>query len=88
MAKRIRCHCGGRPSCKLCNGTKFYGYDVGPRGYLPFRCPTCEGTGRLVDPGIEPEKCPTCRGQGQVDPADPPPGHGFIDVIWKAMFGA
>jgi DnaJ-class molecular chaperone len=54
---------------------------------MPFKCPTCEGTGKLVEPGEEPEKCPTCRGHGTVDPADPPP-HGLFDVIWKALFGA
>ena len=86
MAK-VRCHCGGRADCKLCRGTKFYTYEPGPRGWLPFKCPTCEGTGRLVEPGEEPEKCPTCRGHGTVDPADPPP-HGIFDVIWKALFGA
>lgn len=87
MLKSIKCHCGGRASCKLCNGTSAFQYEVGPRGYLPFACPTCAGRGYLEEPGIEREKCFTCRGNGTVDPADPP-SHGFIDIIWKAMFGA
>ena len=87
MPKKIRCHCGGRSSCRLCNGAGFYLYEPGPRGYIPFRCPTCEGKGRLEEPGLEPETCPTCRGTGTVDPADPP-HHGLLDVIWKALFGA
>lgn len=87
MAKRVKCHCGGRADCKLCSGTGFYGYEPGPRGWMPFKCPTCAGTGRLQEPGEEPEKCPTCRGNGSVDPADPP-AHGMFDVIWKALFGA
>lgn len=88
MAKKIGCHCGKRPGCRLCEGTGFYRYEVGPRGYLPFRCPTCEGKGwRNGDGGAEPDKCPTCRGNGTVDPADPP-SRGMIDIIWKALFGA
>ena len=87
MTKRIKCHCGKRPSCKLCNGTGSYEYEAGPRGDIPFRCPTCEGKGWLAFPGIDLEKCPTCRGNGTVDPADPP-HNGMIDVIWKALFGA
>ena len=86
MAK-VQCHCGGRPSCKLCNGTKSYEYEVGPKGWLPFRCPTCSGSGWLVEPGIDREKCFTCVGNGRVDPADPP-SKGFVDILWKAMFGA
>lgn len=87
MPKRIRCHCGGKPSCRLCEGTKFYLYEVGPKGYLPFRCPTCEGKGDRRDGNEPPEPCPTCRKTGTVDPADPPSG-GMIDIIWKALFGA
>lgn len=73
--------------CRLCDGTKFYAYEPGPRGWMPFRCPTCEGRGSIADSVTGREKCPTCRGTGTVDPADPPP-HGIFDVIWKAMFGA
>ena len=87
MQKKISCHCGGRPSCKLCNGTKYYMYEAGPKGYLPFRCPTCAATGWITEPGLEREKCITCRGNGSVDPADPP-SHGMFDIIWKALFGA
>ena len=86
MAK-VLCHCGGRTSCKLCNGTKSYEYEVGPKGWLPFRCSTCSGSGWLVEPGIDREKCFTCLGNGRVDPADPP-SKGFVDILWKAMFGA
>jgi DnaJ-class molecular chaperone len=86
MAK-VKCHCGKRPSCKLCNGTGFYEYAPGPRGWLPFKCPTCAGTGWVEEAGLPREKCFTCRGMGTVDPADPP-HHGFIDIIWKAIFGA
>jgi DnaJ-class molecular chaperone len=87
MLKKIKCHCGSRPSCKLCNGAGYYQYEVGPRGYLPFRCPSCQGKGTREEPGLDREKCPTCRGSGTVDPADPP-HHGIFDVIWKALFGA
>ena len=87
MLKSIKCHCGGRPSCKLCGGTSKYEYDLGPRGYLPFACPTCRARGYLEEPGLEREKCFTCRGNGTVDPADPP-SNSFVDIIWKAMFGA
>ena len=87
MLTTIKCHCGGRPSCKLCGGTQSYQYEVGPRGHLPFACPTCQGQGWLEEPGIDREKCFTCRGNGTVDPADPP-SNGFFDIIWKAMFGA
>ncbi len=82
MERRVRCACGGDPRCELCNGTKTYGYTPGPRGWLPFACPTCAGTGKLGA-----EACPTCRGEGQVDPADPPV-NGFLDVVWKVLFGA
>jgi len=87
MAKKIPCHCGGRASCALCHGTGAYEYEPGPRGWLPFRCPTCEGRGRITEPGLEPTPCPTCRGGGTVDPADPPT-KGMLDVVWKALFGA
>ncbi|HXD85309.1 MAG TPA: hypothetical protein VN641_02365 [Urbifossiella sp.] len=87
MAKKILCHCGGRPSCRLCHGSKSYEYEAGPRGWLPFKCPTCGGSGFLTEPGFDREKCFTCRGEGNVDPASPP-SHGLIDIIWKAMFGA
>lgn len=87
MPKRIRCQCGGKPSCRLCEGTKFYQYEPGPRGYIPFRCPTCAGKGERREGTEPPEPCITCRGTGTVDPADPP-SHGMFDIIWKALFGA
>jgi DnaJ-class molecular chaperone len=87
MPRRVKCHCGGRPSCRLCNGTGFYEYEPGPRGWMPFKCPTCDGTGQLEAPDDGREKCFTCLGQGTVDPANPPP-RGIFDVIWKALFGA
>lgn len=82
MATRVRCHCKGNPSCKLCQGSKFYAYEPGPRGWMPFACPTCGGSGRVND-----APCTTCRSAGQVDPADPPVG-GMLDVFWKIIMGA
>lgn len=82
MAKRIRCHCLGKPECRLCRGTKFYAYEPGPRGWMPFPCPTCDRTGK-----VGAETCFTCRGTGQVDPADPPTA-GVLDVFWKMIMGA
>jgi hypothetical protein len=87
MPKLIRCHCGGRPSCRLCRGTGKYEYDPGPRGYVPFRCPTCEGRRNLRDDDGTEFACPTCAGQGHVDPASPPPA-GMLDVLTKIFFGA
>ena len=87
MAKKVGCHCAGNPNCKLCGGTKVYQYEPGPRGWMPFKCPTCAGTGSVEVPGKDREKCWTCRGQGMVDPANPP-SKGMMDVIWKAIFGA
>lgn len=84
MPRTIHCHCGGRPECRLCHGTDTYQYQPGPRGWMPFRCPTCEGTGRGA--GVD-DKCPTCRGEGNVDPADPPT-RGWFDVVYKSLFGA
>ena len=85
-ATKVKCHCGGRPDCRLCDGTGGYAYEPGPRGWMPFRCPTCEGSGRAGGAGAG-GRCPTCRGAGAVDPADPPT-RGTLDVIWKALFGA
>ena len=82
---RVRCHCGGRPSCRLCGGSRFYAYQPGPRGWLPFVCPTCEGVGRRDEPGLDPEPCPTCRGEGSIDPADPP--LSLLVTLRKALFG-
>ena len=87
MPRPIKCACGGRASCRLCTGTGRYEYTPGPRGWMPFKCPTCDGKGRTAEAGVDPEKCPTCLGAGTVDPADPPT-KGMLDVIWKALFGA
>lgn len=87
MAKRIRCHCKGDPACKLCRGTKFYEYEPGPRGWMPFPCPTCEATGKVPGEGGSTATCATCRGYKSVDPADPPVG-GPLDVFWKIIMGA
>lgn len=82
---RVKCHCGGRASCRLCGGTRFYPYQPGPRGWLPFACPTCDGAGYRTEFGLGPEACPTCRGEGAVDPADPP--LGLLVTIRKILFG-
>ena len=87
MAQKVGCHCGGKPGCKLCGGAGRYEYQPGPLGWMPFTCPTCAGTRRLVEPGEPPQPCFTCRGTGRVDPADPP-SSGWADVIRKAFFGA
>jgi hypothetical protein len=88
MAKKlIRCHCGGKSECKLCNGTGKYEYDPGPHGYVPFRCPTCEGRRNLTEEDGTVYACLTCKGAGQVDPAFPPPA-GMWDVLTKILFGA
>ena len=85
MLHRVRCYCAGRPSCRLCGGTTFYGYEPTSRGWLPFRCPTSDGRGHREEFGLDPECCPTCRGNGSVDPADPP--LGLLVVIRKCLFG-
>ncbi len=82
MAQSVGCHCKGNPACKLCGGAGRYSYEPGPRGWMPFACPTCGGVGKV---GGAP--CVTCRAHGQVDPADPP-SSGWVDVIRKAFFGA
>jgi len=85
--KRIRCHCGGKSFCKLCGGSGKYEYDPGPHGYVPFRCPTCEGQRTLTEDDGTRFPCPTCKAQGNVDPAHPPPA-GMLDVLTKILFGA
>jgi DnaJ-class molecular chaperone len=85
--KKIRCYCRGQPSCKLCQGAGKYDYDPGPKGYMPFRCPTCEGRRQLADDDGTQYACPTCKGMGMVDPAHPPPA-GMVDVLMKIFFGA
>ena len=87
MPKKIRCACGGQPACKLCGGAGKYDYDPGPRGYMPFKCPTCEGKKRLTDEDGASYPCITCQAQGYIDPANPPPA-GMWDVLTKIFFGA
>lgn len=87
MAKQIICGCEKYPKCKLCSGKGTYSYEPGPQGWHPFRCPTCEGGGQLVDETGAKSGCPTCRGQGKVDPANPP-SKGLLDLLWKTFFGA
>jgi hypothetical protein len=84
---KIACHCRGNPACKLCGGSGRYEYEPGPRGWMPFPCPTCVGKRTVAVDGRPAVECFTCRGHGQVDPADPP-SSGWVDVIRKAFFGA
>lgn len=89
MPARVRCHCHGKPDCQLCHGARFYPYEPGPHGWLPFRCPTCQGTGEIADKG-GPKRCYTCEGAGTVDPANPPfdPGwKGLLRIGLKIMLG-
>ena len=86
-AKRVRCPCGGWVGCQLCQGRKFYEYTPGPRGWLPFRCPTCKGEKLTTVDGQPDQRCPTCQGEGMIDPAQPP-GGGWLDTIFKIFFGA
>lgn len=85
MIKRLGCPCGGKLQCKLCSGAGVYDYEVGPRGWMPFRCPTCNGTGRLTTPREPDEECPTCHWVGTVDPANSPVS--FLGKIRKIFFG-
>ncbi len=90
MPTQVRCHCRGNAECKLCHGRKFYEYQPGPRGWMPFTCPTCEGM-RVLSKGEAGERpCFTCNGAGSVDPANPPyaPGvWGSLRIGWKIFFG-
>lgn len=84
----VRCPCRGKLECKLCNGTKYYDYDVGPRGWMPFTCPTCEGTGKM--PGEGEKMCVTCHGGKTIDPGAPPLAEGtpgLLRKIWLIFFG-
>ncbi len=87
----VRCPCRGKLSCELCHGEKFYDYDVGPRGWMPFTCPTCKGERSVAAPsGGEPERCPTCHGGGTIDPGNPPLAEGtpgLLRKIWMIFFG-
>ena len=89
MAKKIRCHCGGKPSLSTLPGCCQVRLLIPARsGYIPFLCPTCAGNKSLSDEdGSPPYPCPTCKAQGSVDPAHPPPA-GMFDVLTKILFGA
>jgi DnaJ-class molecular chaperone len=69
----------------LCEGKGVYAYDPGPRGWMPFLCPTCEGEGVLKEPGQPEEECPTCHKEGKIDPANPPVS--LAAKIRKMFFG-
>ena len=89
MSRQVRCPCLGHPDCKLCSGTKLYAYEPGPRGWMPFTCPTCEGTREVTVEG-KPEQCFTCRGAGNIDSANPPRDRstrGFLRDVWRIFFG-
>lgn len=89
MSKLIRCACRRDPDCKLCGGTGAYHYEPGPRGWMPFECPTCAGAREVTVEGRA-ERCPTCSGAGTVDPANPPRDHstrGFLRDIWRIFMG-
>ena len=89
MSRNVRCPCLGHPDCKLCLGSKVYAYEPGPRGWMPFTCPTCEGKREVTVAG-KPERCFTCVGLGTVDPANPPRDRstrGFIRDVWRIFFG-
>lgn len=89
MAHTVRCPCRGHPDCKLCSGTKFYQYQPGERGWMPFTCPTCAGRREVALDG-KAERCFTCVGAGSVDPALPPRDlstRGRIRDVWRIFFG-
>jgi hypothetical protein len=89
MAHNVRCACEGNPDCKLCGGTKLYAYEPGPRGWMPFTCPTCEGKREVTIEG-KTERCFTCSGAGNIDPANPPRDkstRGFLRDVWRIFFG-
>ena len=85
MVKQLRCPCSGSPACKLCDGHGVYSYEPGPRGWMPFICPTCEGKGYLEKSGEPAQDCPTCHRARNIDPADIPVG--MIGKIRKMFFG-
>jgi DnaJ-class molecular chaperone len=90
MANRVRCWCYGDARCKLCGGTGFYEYTPGEAGWMPFRCPTCDGSRQMPGAGDARTKCVTCNGVGTVDPAKPAPLPGWKAVAkggWKFLFG-
>jgi hypothetical protein len=89
MPRPVRCPCRGNPDCKLCEGTQFYDYEPGPRGWMPFTCPTCSGTREVTVEGKS-QPCFTCGGTGSIDPANPPRDRstrGFLRDVWRIFFG-
>lgn len=90
MAHSVRCNCLGNSACKLCHGTKFYLYEPGPRGWMPFRCPTCDRKRTVPNERGEEVPCFTCRQAGNVDPGYPPHPPGWLGALrvgWKTFFG-
>jgi hypothetical protein len=90
MTTSVRCPCQGNAACKLCCGKKFYPFEPGPRGWMPFTCPTCRGKRVVPNASGAAEPCFTCDGGGSVDPAYPPyaPGwRGALRIGWKIFFG-
>ena len=85
MANRIPCACMGVPECRLCQGRGVYSYQPGPRGWMPFPCPTCEGKGILEKEGEPARDCPTCHKEGKVDPANSP--MSIFTKVRKMFFG-
>ncbi|MBA4188556.1 MAG: hypothetical protein C0467_11170 [Planctomycetaceae bacterium] len=87
----VRCPCRGNPECKLCGGSKFYNYEVGPRGWMPFTCPTCGGAKTLPgNGGGDAQSCLTCHGSATIDPGYPPPSEstgGLLRRLWMIFFG-
>jgi hypothetical protein len=86
VAHQIRCPCRGNSECKLCGGAKLYAYEPGPRGWMPFPCPTCSGTLAAEDGS----PCVTCRGARTIDPANPPAAEGtrgWLRNSWRFLFG-
>jgi hypothetical protein len=74
----------------LCHGTKFYDYEVGERGWMPFTCPTCKGERTIPAENGERETCFTCHGGAWIDPANPPLAEGtpgLLRKIWMIFFG-
>jgi DnaJ-class molecular chaperone len=85
MTHQILCHCRGNPQCELCHGAKLYDYTPGERGWMPFTCPTCHGSGRVAD-----ADCFTCNRAGTIDPANPPEDEtpkGLFRRAWQILFG-
>ena len=85
MSHQLRCPCRVNPRCALCRGAKFYDYTPGDRGWMPFKCPTCQGSGQL-----DGQDCVTCHRVRTIDPANPPPAEGakgFFRTAWQILFG-